>query len=139
MCKCLVNRMKSNKAFADSCSELYKVVGTDSLKAKPLKDLLKSKFGKIDADFTHASGRPFSALQLLECVESELGLTTRLSDAIRDIAKHRVDADHKVLITNSDKTNYGEDFDALCTQLTLAANALAKAVEARVVLRPKQI
>jgi hypothetical protein len=76
----------TNKALADSCSELYKVVGSDSLKAKPLKVLLQTKFGKTEADFEHSSGRPLSALQLLECLERELALATRLSEAIKDIA-----------------------------------------------------
>jgi hypothetical protein len=121
----------TNKALADSCSELYKVIGTDSLKAKPLKAFLKNTLGKNEADFTHDSGRPLSALQLLECVESELGVTTRLSVAIKEIAKYRVEADHKVLITSSDKPSYGEEFVLLCNQFAAAANVLAQAVEPR--------
>jgi len=123
--------VNTNKALADSCSELYKVIGSDSLKAKPLKLFLKNRCGKAEADFVHDSGRPLSALQLLECVESELGLTTCLSAAINDVAKYRIEADHKVLITGSDRPSYGEEFASLCNQFVAAANSLVRAVEAK--------
>lgn len=121
----------TNKALADSCSELYKIVGSDSLKTKPLKVFLQSKFGKIEGDFMHSSGRPLSALQLLEFVERELALVNRLSDVIKNIAKYRVEADHKVLSTSSDKQSYGEEFELLCKQFVSAANLFADAVEAK--------
>lgn len=121
----------TNKALADSCSELYKIVGSDSLKPKPLKILLQSKFGKTENDFIHSSGRPLSALQLLEFVERELELVNCLSDGIKNIAKYRVEADHKVLSTSSDKQSYGEEFELLCKQFVSAANLFADAVEAK--------
>lgn len=117
--------------MADSCSELYKIVGPDSLKAKPLKVFLQSKFGKTASDFVHSNGRPLSALQLLECVERELALTESLSDVIKSIAKYRVEADHKVLSTSSDKQSYGEEFELLCRRFVNAANLFAHAVESK--------
>ncbi len=121
----------TNKALADSCSELYKIIGSDSLKLKPLKFFLKSNFGKTEDDFIHSSGRPLSAMQLLEFVEYELGLVNRLSDVIKNIAKYRVEADHKVLSTSSDKQRYGEEFELLCKQFVSAANLFADAVGAK--------
>jgi hypothetical protein len=44
---------------------------------------------------------------------------------------YRVEADHKVLSTSSDKPSYGEDFVLLCNQFVTAANNLAQAVEAK--------
>lgn len=119
----------TNKAFADSCSELYKIVGPDSLKANSIKTLLQTAFGKHEPDFIHASTRPLSALQLLELAEVELKLSTKLSVAIKAVAKHRVDADHKVLTTSSSDANYGDEFISLCNQLTQSASAFAEAVE----------
>ncbi|RUO35944.1 hypothetical protein CWE13_10365 [Aliidiomarina shirensis] len=121
----------TNKALADSCSELYKIVGSDSLKPKPLKALLQYKFEKTEDDFIHSSGRPLSALQLVELVERELELVNGLSDAIKNIAKYRVEADHKVLSTSSDKQSYGEEFELLCKQFVSAANLFADALEAK--------
>lgn len=119
----------TNKALADSCSELYKVIGPDSLKASSLKALLQSAFGKHESDFIHASARPLSAMQLLELAEVELKLSVRLSVAVKAVGKHRIDADHKVLTTSSGDANYGDEFIALCNQVTQSANALAEAVE----------
>ncbi|PMY34413.1 hypothetical protein C1Y35_24625 [Pseudomonas sp. GW456-L14] len=119
----------TNKALADSCSELYKIVGPDSLKANPIKTLLQSALGKHEPDFIHASTRPLSALQLLELAEVELKLSIRLSVAIKAVAKHRVDADHKILTTSSSDANYGDEFISLCNQVTQSANAFAEAVE----------
>lgn len=121
----------TNKALADSCSELYKVIGSDSLKAKPLKGFLQSFCGKQDQDFIHASGRALSAMQLLECVETELGISIRFSDSIKAVAKHRVDADHKVIEVTSSNVNYGDDFTSLCNQVALSAEVFAVAVESR--------
>ncbi len=121
----------TNKALADSCSELYKIIGSDSLKPQPLKGLLQAKFGKTESDFIHSSGRFLSALQLLELVECEMKLTSRLSEVIKNIAKYRVEADHKVLSTSSDKKNYCEEFELLCKQFASAANLFAEEVEAR--------
>lgn len=118
----------TNKALADSCSELYKVIGSDSLKAKPLKLFLKSRCGKAEADFVHDSGRPLSALQLLECVERELALTTCLSAAIKNVAKYRIEADHEVLITSSDRPSYSEEFTSLCNHFVAAAKSFSRAV-----------
>lgn len=79
----------------------------------------------------HSNGRPLSALQLLECVERELALTESLSDVIKSIAKYRVEADHKVLSTSSDKQSYGEEFELLCRRFVNAANLFAHAVESK--------
>lgn len=123
----------TNKALVDSCSELYKIVGPDSLKAKSLKIFLQSKLNKIEDDFLHSSGRPLSALQMLEFVERELALVNCVSHVVRRIAKYRVEADHKVLITSSDRQSYSEEFEVLCKQFVSSANRLADAVEMQTV------
>lgn len=50
---------------------------------------------------------------------------------IKSIAKYRVEADHKVLSTSSDKQSYGQEFELLCKQFVSAANLFAGAVEAK--------
>lgn len=119
----------TNKAFADSCSELYKVVGSDSLKLKPLKILLQSTFGKDEASFTHSSGRALSAIQVLEAAEVSLEVVPLLTDAIKAIATHRVDADHRVIATTSGDVHYGDVFSLLCENFFIAAQAVISAVE----------
>lgn len=119
----------TNKAFADSCSELYKVVGSDSLKLNPLKILLQSIFGKDETSFTHPSGRALSAMQVLEVAEINLEVVPRLSDAIKAIGTYRVEADHKIIKTTSGDMHYGDQFNLLCDSFFIAAKTLVYAVE----------
>lgn len=125
----------TNKALADSCSELYKIIGPDSLKVDSLKIFLKSTFKKSDSDFLHPSGRPLSAIQLLECIEKELDITTLISSSIKSVAKYRIEADHKVITTNSDNASYSDEFISICDQFTASANIFSDAIKLKT-LRP---
>lgn len=62
------------KAFLDSCSELYKVIGNDSLNADTLKETLEIKFGVSKDQFTHKSERPLSPFQLLKATSNNVAL-----------------------------------------------------------------
>lgn len=105
------------KNFSDSCSELYKLIGPDSLVEKKLKELLQTHFGNSQADFKHPeSGRPIAKLDLFRrlCLALEL---PDLPEAINEIKAHRVSADHKIIDPQLPEQDYIADFRRVTQRL----------------------
>ncbi|MGE8594188.1 MAG: hypothetical protein ACN6NY_02930 [Acinetobacter faecalis] len=55
----------TQKAYFDSCSELFKLVGPDNINQKALKDFLKKHKACSDKDFEYESGKDVSKLDLM--------------------------------------------------------------------------
>lgn len=114
------------KSYCDAASELYKVVGPDSLSQSLLKFLLLDSLGAQASDLVHTeSGRPLSTLQLLALVEVKLGVSGVYSMPLRKLADLRVEADHKVLGPDADAKSYSREFGGMCDQLAAALDQLA--------------
>lgn len=115
------------KSYCDASSELYKVLGPDSLSQSRLKALLLDDFGTSAAELVHAdSQRSLSTLQLLALLEQKLGASDEFTTPLRSLGALRVDADHKVLQPDVDTKCYSRDFAAMCDELRSALLKLSK-------------
>lgn len=106
------------KQFIDCCSELFKIVGTDSLNSKVLKQCLSGWYNYGEEDFIHSeSGRPKSSLQLFQMLDGQVNGCSILQGLIKEIGSYRMDADHRILDPTEDSTNYVAKFNELCERL----------------------
>ena len=110
----------TNKAFFDSCSELFKIVGSDNINQKALKFFLIESKSCGEDDFLHESGRPLSAIQLFELLEKKVNVQNNFSKAVRSLQKDRTAADHKIIKPEINDGNKVEDFFGHCKALTSA-------------------
>lgn len=107
----------NQKALYDSCSELYKLIGTDSLDQDVMRSLLIDVLGINEKEMIHAkTGKAFSSMQLLGYIESKLGIESLLTSAIKSIGKYRIEADHKLTKAIADENNYVDIFLSLCEE-----------------------
>lgn len=119
------------KSYCDCASELYKVIGPDALSQATLKKLLQERFRLAPENFIHQqSKRPLSSLQLLRLLESELAKPNALSGPMKEVARLRGDADHKVLSPDSELQSYSNAFANLCDELTNGISDIRKALVA---------
>ncbi|WP_180134552.1 hypothetical protein [Acinetobacter sp. YH12070] len=101
----------TNKAYFDSCSELFKLVGPDNINQKTLKTFLKVNKACIEQDFIHEeSGRSLSAIQLMELFEEKIGVSKAFTKSIRLLQKDRTEADHKITELKISEDNLVEKF-----------------------------
>lgn len=108
------------KAYCDSASELYKVVGPDALSQATLKSLLQQRFGLQASDFIHKEfGRALSSIQLLTLLESKLLTAGELTAPLKVVSELRIAADHKILEPDSESQSYSTKFAKHCKQLTM--------------------
>lgn len=125
----LFNRSKNNhlrtpventlKALCDCCSELYKLISPDSLNQKLMKSFMSNKLDVSDDEFLHKeSGRPLSAIQLLNMFEVKLNSGEKLSKNIKSIGKYRIQADHKIISESIADENNVNVFISLCRELS---------------------
>ncbi|WP_199877153.1 hypothetical protein [Salinivibrio sp. MA351] len=113
----------TRKSYYDSCSELYKLIGPDSLNQKLIKNILKKEFSTADGELIHKeSKRPLSTIQLLELLEEKMGVDGVISSKIRLIGKDRMEADHKITSSAVEEHNFTEEFIFLCQKFSCAAN-----------------
>lgn len=99
------------KAYFDSCSELFKLVGPDNINQKILKEFLKNNKACTDQDFQHQeSGRPLSSMQLMELFEEKIGVAKDFTKTIRILQKDRTEADHKIIELKTTEDNLVEKF-----------------------------
>lgn len=101
------------KSFSDSCSELYKLVGPDSLQERTLRDLLTTYFNHQQQDFLHPkTGRPLGKLDLFKrlCGNLECDELPRIIERIK---KHRISADHRVISPQRENKDYLAEFRIL--------------------------
>ncbi|TCB10798.1 hypothetical protein E0H78_09585 [Acinetobacter sp. ANC 4641] len=99
------------KAYFDSCSELFKLVGPDNINQKTLKAYLKNNKACLDQDFQHQeSGKPLSSMQLMQLFEVKIGVTNEFTESIRLLQKDRTEADHKIIESKIAGDNLVEKF-----------------------------
>jgi hypothetical protein len=109
----------TKKSFYDSCSELYKLIGPDSLDQKVVKKYLIDVLGVDPSELIHKeSGRPLSTLQLIDLIEMKLGLDNAFSKAIRAIGEYRIEADHKLTKGEISTENVVDSFVELVVSFT---------------------
>lgn len=102
----------TQKAYFDSCSELFKLVGPDNINQKALKDFLKKHKACSDKDFEYESGKDISKLDLMGLFEEKIGTSKKLTKAVRLLQKDRTEADHKIIESKISKENLVEIFFA---------------------------
>jgi hypothetical protein len=123
------------KSHCDAASELYKIVGPDSLSMCTLKNLLTNDFGvKLDGLKHVLSGRPLSTLQLLALLEEKLtapGILTKLLTNKSPLCLLRVAADHRVLEAETETRSYSREFAEICNGLADSLEELAKLLAKR--------
>jgi hypothetical protein len=117
------------KSFSDSCSELYKIIGPDSLNKEKLKYLLQKYFNYSQQDFVHPkTERPLGELNLLKHVCEKTGCDD-LYIIIEKIKTHRISADHKITTPQIAEQNYITEFRQILQELGEQLNRLAKQIE----------
>lgn len=117
------------KSFCDSCSELYKLVGPDSLQEKVLRDLLTTYFNYQQQNFSHPdTGRPLGKLDLLKRLCGELECE-KLPLVIERIKQHRINADHRVIAPQRESKDYLADFRNLLRELCEALHQFRSRLE----------
>lgn len=118
----------TRKALCDCCSELYKLIGSDSLNQQVLKHFMQNSLDVKDSEFTHAnSERPLSAIQLLSLCEDKISSGNELSSIIKKIGDLRIEADHKLSEGKVSSENHVECFLALCRELSNSINRFSEA------------
>ena len=118
------------KSYCDAASELYKIVGPDNLSQTVMKRLLTKDFAVPVDDLRHdESKRPLSTMQLLELLEGKLGSLGLITKPLRELAKLRIAADHKVLKPESTTKSYSREFAKMCNELAQALSQFAKLLE----------
>jgi hypothetical protein len=120
----------TKKAYCDSCSELFKLVGPDNIKKRALKEFLFKKFGVTANELMDkVTGRELSSFQLLQLLESKVTKNKDLTERIEKIKKHRIEADHKILDGGREEGNYTTQFNLLCEETVHFLKDLAVKLE----------
>lgn len=123
----------TKKALCDCCSELYKLIGPDSLDQKVMKEFLINELGVAETELIHAeSERALNSMQLLELIEIRLGTESDLTKAIKAIGSHRIEADHKLIDEKIESKNYVDAFLSLCSELSQSTHYFAANIKAHV-------
>ena len=120
----------TKKAYCDSCSELFKLVGPDNIKKNALKEfLLKRLRVSVDELSDKVTGRELSSFQLLQLLEFKVTGNKDLTERIERIKKHRIEADHKILDDGTEKGNYTSQFNLLCEETAYFLKEFAMKLE----------
>lgn len=121
----------TEKTFYDACSELFKIIGADSLVGSTIKKILVDDFGTTEAEFTHKkSGRALSPFQQLQLLETKAGIDPMATTFIDEVKNFRVRADHAIVEPLSLATNFVEKFYTLCNDIAHALMFFATKLEA---------
>ncbi len=119
----------TKKAFCDSCSELYKIIGPDNIDSESLKIFLKEKFNYSEYEFIHSkTKRPLSSIQLLQLLENKLEFNINLVENINTIKTYRTEADHKISKETITNTNHVKQFYDMCNKIINSIELLEKAI-----------
>ena len=120
----------TRKAYCDSCSELFKLVGPDNIKKSVLKEFLLKRLGVTEGDLSNkVSGREFSPFQLLQLLESKVTENKDLTERIDRIKNLRIEADHRILNDGNEESNYTWQFNLLCEETVHFLKELAIKLE----------
>lgn len=78
------------RAYCDSCGEIYKLIGNDSLNIKVLKPYLVANIGADHAEFEHTqSKQPLTGLQLLALLQTKADTGDDAYKTIKSIGEDR--------------------------------------------------
>jgi len=123
----------TEKAYCDSCSELFKLIGNDSLNKDILEAYLVEHFGAKKEEFIHKeSQRPLSGLQLLSLLQEKAGTGNQAVKAIKSIGDDRIKAAHALTFKGDPSKIYIDMFRDKCVTLTEALGIFsAKVAEVR--------
>lgn len=120
----------TEKTFYDACSELFKIIGADSLVAPTIKKILMDDFDAKEDEFTHKSGRALSSFQQLQLLETKAGIEPKATTVIDEVKNFRIRADHAIVEPLSSVTNFVKKFHTLCNDIAYALMFLATKLEA---------
>lgn len=127
----------TERAYCDSCGELHKLIGNDSLNKTVLEAYLVENFGTDRSEFIHKeSKRPLSGLQLLNLIEVEAATGDASSKAIKSIGDDRGKAAHALEFKGDPSKIYIGMFRDQCEKLTAALDSFGSKV-AEVVAKKK--
>ena len=119
----------TEKAYCDSCSELFKLIGNDSLNKDILEAYLVENFGAKKGEFIHKeSQRPLSGLQLLSLLQEKAGTGNQAVKAIKSIGDDRIKAAHALTFKGDPNKIYIDMFRDKCVTLTEALGSFGEKV-----------
>lgn len=119
----------TERAYCDSCNELYKLIGNDSINKDILEAYLVENFGAVNSDFIHKeTKRPLSGLQLIEMLEEKATTEKGASNVIRNIGKDRSRSAHALTFKGEPDRIYIDMFRDQCVTLTAALDAFSEKV-----------
>jgi len=111
----------TERAYTEACSELFKLIGSDSLQVSKIKPFMIETFGSVPQDFIHKeSKRPKSAKQLVEDMENLAAIDHRLTMAIKELGGERQKAAHLVDLKGKTGEIFVDSFFKQCRNLTNA-------------------
>lgn len=120
----------TEKAFFDACSELFKIIGTDSLVASTIKKILVEDFSTKENEFTHKSKRDLSTFQQLQLLEAKAGIEPKATIIIDEVKGYRIRADHAIVKPLTSSINFVDKFHTLCDDIAYALMFFAIKLEA---------
>lgn len=127
----------TERAYCDSCGELHKLIGNDSLNKTVLEAYLVEHFGTDRSEFTHKeTKRALSGLQLLNLIEVKAGTGDACSKTIKSIGDDRGKAAHATTFKGDPSKIYIDMFRDQCEKLTAALDSFSSKV-AEVVAKKK--
>ncbi len=130
----------TERAYCDSCNELYKLIGNDSINKKVLEHYLVENFGAAKSDFVHnESKRPLSGIQLIELLELKANAGTEVSKAIRTIGEDRGKAAHALTFNGDSDKIYIDMFYDRCVALATGLDSFSDTVAESVKCEKKAI
>lgn len=119
----------TRKAYCDSCSELFKLVGPDNIKKDLLKKWLTGKLGITGSELVNtASIREFGTMQMFHVLEREIVKNDDLTIRIEMIKDLRIDADHKILTETGEVDSYTWKFSVICEETAHFLKGLADGI-----------
>lgn len=127
----------TERAYCDSCGELHKLIGNDSLNKTVLEAYLVENFGTDRSEFTHKeTKRALSGLQLLNLIEVKAGTGDACSKTIKSIGDDRGKTAHATTFKGDPSKIYIDMFRDQCEKLTAALDDFGSKV-AEVVAKKK--
>lgn len=119
----------TERAYCDSCNELYKLIGNDSLDKDILEAYLAENFSTPKSDFIHKeSKRPLSSIQLMELLEKKVNAGAGASKVIRSIGNDRGKAAHSLSFKGDAEKIYIDMFRDRCLELTKGLDAFGEKI-----------
>jgi hypothetical protein len=121
----------SFKDFADANSELYKIIGPNTLNTENLKKIYLKSFGGSSQDFIHKeSKRELSSFQILQLILTKLD--SQIADSFKqhwtEIKDYRIEGDHKITFPKKNDENYINKFRFICEKTFNILASISKSI-----------